>query len=180
MADPRDRPLPPTEVEPPRPMARWKKVLVGVATLLIVAGVVLAIVERGSPPAPPPGPGELGPAGTGWQPLNTGGRADPAAGDTWGPAFLKMGFSFFVGFALGYALRTFLRVTLVVAGVVFLILFALQYFQYVVIDWQKMSVDFDQLMARARSSASSVKAFVTGSLPAAGLGGAGLLAGFRR
>jgi uncharacterized membrane protein (Fun14 family) len=159
-----------------RRMSRGSKIAIAVATLLLLIGIVLKLVE---PDAPPTTAGTAGAANL------VDGQGKPIAGQTqeegsdWAPGFLKMGFSFFVCFAIGYAARKFLKIGLVVFGVMFAFLFLASYLGYVDIDTTKMSTDWDKFIANAKTQFDSLRAFVTGSLPAAGMGALGLFTGFK-
>ena len=98
----------------------------------------------------------------------------------WSPFFLKGSFSFFVAFCVGYATRVWLKAAALVLGTFFLGVFLLSYAGALDVDWTTLESWWDALTARVRSEAADFKTFVTGSLPAAGLAGLGLLAGFKR
>lgn len=104
--------------------------------------------------------------------------ADPD--DPWSPAIFRMGFSFFVGFAMAFALRTFAKVTLFSAGVFFLLLFGLQYAGLVEVKWTAMADRYDTIQAWLKAQLGGFQAFVTGYLPSAAAGLAGLGLGFIR
>jgi uncharacterized membrane protein (Fun14 family) len=114
-----------------------------------------------------------------------GGQADEAVtaepvNDPWSPAIFRMGFSFFVGFAMAYALRSFAKVTLVAAGVFFLLLFGMQYAGLVEVKWTAMADRYDSIQTWLRAQVAGFQAFVTGYLPSAGAALAGLGLGFIR
>lgn len=153
---------------------KWVKILLVVAGLLLVTGVVLKLIE----PTPAPGTMSAGSASlvdAQGQPIPGSGQAEP----DWAPGFLKMGFSFFVAFAVGYAARKFLKVALVVAGCIFAVFFLGQYVGALEVKWQVMEGWWDGFTANAGKQFESMKTFITGSLPAAGLAGLGLFAGFK-
>lgn len=158
-------------------MSRATKILIGVAALLVVAGLLLKLMA-------PDTAGQMSTSSSGGANLVDGqGNPIPQSQSSepdWAPGFMKLGFSFFVCFAIGYAARKFLKVGLVVAGVVFSLLYLASYLGYVNVDWSKMGVDFDGFVERAKNQFDSAKAFITGSLPAAGMGGLGLFAGFKQ
>ncbi|MEZ5965142.1 MAG: FUN14 domain-containing protein [Planctomycetota bacterium] len=162
---------------PKRGMSRATKILIGVAALLLVAGIVLKLVE-------PPKPEGLTASSAGAASLVDGqGNPIPAADagpEPWAPGFLKMGFSFFVCFAIGYAARKFLKIGLVFFGMLFAFLFLASYLGYVTVNTEAMSGDWDKFIDNAKTQFDTFKAFLTGSLPAAGLGALGLYAGFRQ
>lgn len=107
-------------------------------------------------------------------------EAAPAIEDPWSPAIFRMGFSFFVGFAMAYALRTFAKVTVVAAGVFFLLLFGMQYAGLVEVKWTAMADRYDGIQAWLAAQVAGFRAFVTGYLPSAGAAVAGLGLGFVR
>ncbi len=100
--------------------------------------------------------------------------------DPWSPAIFRMGFSFFVGFAMAFALRSFAKVTLFSAGIFFLLLFGLQYAGLVEVKWTAMADRYDSIQAWLKAQLGGFQAFVTGYLPSAGAGLAGLGLGFIR
>lgn len=100
--------------------------------------------------------------------------------DPWSPAIFRMGFGFFVGFAMAYALRSFVKVTIVSAGVFFLLLFGLQYAGLVEVKWAAMADRYDSLQEWLLAQVGGFQAFVTGYLPSAGAALAGLGLGFMR
>jgi len=166
---------------PKRGMSRATKILIAVAALLLVTGIVLKLIE--------PSPQERMTAGSGAASNLVDGQGNPIPGpagaqageeEQWAPGFLKMGFSFFVCFAIGYAARKFLKVGLVVFGIMFAFLFLASYLGYVSINTDAMSADWDKFVDAAKTQFDSFKSFLTGSLPAAGLGLVGLYAGFRQ
>lgn len=174
-------PAVPTQEAPAkkRGMTRGAKLGIAVATLLVLLGIVLKLVE--------PAPSEMS--------VNTTGTANlldaqgnpipnqdppPAADSEWAPGFLKMGFSFFVCFALGYAARKFLKLGLVLFGVMFAFLYLMMHLGYVQVDFGAMGEDFERFRDNAFDQFDSIKSFITGSLPSAGLGALGLVLGFKQ
>ena len=106
-------------------------------------------------------------------------QASGAASD-WSPALMKGGLSFIVGFCIGYALRTFFRIGAVMMGLVLLAVFGLSYAGVVQVDWTAINGFFDRAVAGIKDQVGSVQTFVAGSLPSAGLAGAGLFTGFKK
>jgi len=133
-------------------------------------------------PFPVPGlPGSTGEPATTPEGEPAGDLAvDETIDDPWSPAIFRMGFSFFVGFAMAFALRTFAKVTLFSAGIFFLLLFGLQYAGLVEVKWTAMADRYDTIQAWLRAQLGGFQAFVTGYLPSAGAGLAGLGLGFMR
>lgn len=159
---------------------RWSKVMLGVAGGMVLFGAVLWMVEgSGTGPAASgaeaPGGAGLVPQGTP-PPSGSGVEEEPG----WSPAFLKMGFGFFVGFAIGFTLRTFLKLAMLAFGFLFLSLFALSSAGLVTVEWETMGNVFEGWFAHIGDQFSGLKSLITGSLPATGLGAFGLYAGLRK
>lgn len=179
------------------PMAVWKKALAALSLVLGGTGVALGGVS--SVPDQPidqgvqvassgQGNSLVGPASlnganslSGSRTIFEGAELEPEPAQLWAPLLAKGGLSFFIAFCIGYALRTFLKGTMLVIGVVSLAVFGLHKAGIVTdIDWSKVQGHWDSLTANLGKQFGSFKAFVAGSLPAAGSGGIGLAAGFKR
>lgn len=194
-----------TEAKPGHPAPRefvrtlptWKKVLVGAAVLMLIAGVVLFFVGGADEPeraadaaAGAGGAKSLGigasalDAGSG--PVSVGVPATAEAETPWSQAFFGYGFSFFVGFGIGYAVRAFLKLSLLFAGIFALLLFALSYFTdtsgtpFIEVNWNVLDGAFNRFADKVKEQTGAFRSFITGSLPNAGLAGLGLFAGFKR
>ena len=109
---------------------------------------------------------------------------DPAAtsggASDYSPFFLKGGLSFLLAFSVGYALRTFLRMTIVVVGVLTLVVIGLSNLEWITIHWPTIQAFWNNNAPDLSDQFSSFQTFLTGSLPAVGLGGTGLWAGFKQ
>ncbi len=178
-----------------RGLPMWALVLVGVSIVLMVAGLALPFVARGNsaPAATGAGgasniPGVTGfTGGTGPGGMeNVGdsgpsGEPRPATGAVaWGPSVFRMGFSFFVGFAIAFALRSFMKLALVALGFFFLALFGLQYAGLLEVKWGAMSERYDELTQNLETRAKGAWTSMSVLLPSAASASAGLLAGFWR
>lgn len=97
----------------------------------------------------------------------------------WSTLFMKLGFSFVVGFAIAYALSSFLKLGLIIMGSVFLLLFGLQYAGFIEVNWQGMNDSYDAFIAWLQPQMGSFREFITSNLPSSVLATAGLVAGFR-
>lgn len=145
------------------------------------------------------GANALAPSGAGLVPQGTGpeggntlvpgsvprtGGAEPASAEGGGsnlsPAFMKMGFSFFVGFAIGLAFRTLLRLALIFIGLQLAVLFGLEQIDWIAIDVEAMKRSFDAMTGNLKSQFESFQTFLTGRLPQAGLASLGLYTGFKK
>src|SRR5690606_8304539 len=100
--------------------------------------------------------------------------------DAWSPAIFRLGFSFFVGFAVAFALRAFVRLTVFTMGFFFLALFGLQYAGFIEVNWTAIGDRYESTSAWFLAQFESVQELVTGYLPAAGSAAAGLTLGFLR
>ncbi len=98
----------------------------------------------------------------------------------WSMLLTKVGFSFFVGFCLGYVFRIFLKIIFIVCGVVFLLLFGLEYASVVKVDWTIINGYYDGFFVWLKPHASTFQEFVKSNLPSAGLATAGLLVGLKK
>jgi len=111
---------------------------------------------------------------------NTSGQPDTQPATPWSPLFLKGGLSIFVGLCVGHALRAFMKLSMIALGVAFIVMLGLQYSGLLEIDWEAASGFYDQLSTRVAGELASLRSFIAGSLPSAGLGSVGLIAGFKR
>ncbi len=165
----------------------WVKAIVAVSVLMMLCGVVLGVMSAGGADASPVATG-VDPSGL----VNSFGAGDgtaPAAVEAgsgedwmneWSPTIFRLGFSFFVGFAIAYAVRTFIKLSVVAAGFMLLLLFGLQYAGIVEVRWGRISEHYETFGAWFGGQFQSLSAFITGELPSAAAASAGLLLGFRR
>lgn len=166
-------------------LAAWQIVVLVLAVLVMGAGLAIGIFGSGGGPAATAPPGGT-PSGvvSGLAPVEGGGGATAATeeggGVNWSPVVFRLGFSAFVGFAVGYALRSFLRLSLFALGFFFLMLLGLQYAQIIEIQWGAMEVRYNEATTWIGAQTQGFMGFVTGQLPAAGLGAAGLFVGLKR
>lgn len=165
-------------------LPRWKQAALSAAVCsVIVGGVVTAASGLGG--------GERGQASNvsapGARSLTDGGPAlrdrPPAEGGAftdYSPALMKGGLSFIVGFSIGFAARTFLKLSALILGIVLAINLGLYYGGYLTIDWHALERDFERLAGHFQGQFSGFRDFITGSLPAAGMAGLGLLTGLKK
>lgn len=175
-------------------LPRWARILFALSILsMVIGGGLWAWEAATAPEAPPPGAAAPrdGGAGAGvapqafvdgeWTPVSPEEIEAAEAGERdLSPAFLRLGFGFFVGFCIGYALRAFFKISAIAIGVVLLAIFGLQYAGVLDMQWDVLEAHWNALVARVQEESESFFAFVTGSLPTAGLAGLGLVTGFRR
>ena len=120
------------KTEPPYLFSTWKKVLCLLALCMIVAGGALTLFES----SPREGKTEEtpGPKAQAFLPEGLPAPA-PQEASPWGPALLKGGAGLLIGFAMGYALRTVFRFVVLALGFALLGLVALQYADWINIQW---------------------------------------------
>jgi uncharacterized membrane protein (Fun14 family) len=161
---------------PKRPQSKprlqpWVKALVSFSIVLMAAGVVIPLVLTQSltPGAPLRG-------------LDTG----PAAGSAeahaleWSPTAFRVGFSFFVAFAMAFSLRTFFKFALVALGFFFLATFGLQHTGMVEVNWTVMEERYTQVAGAVERGASEGARDLAFYLPSAAAALVGLAAGLVR
>ncbi len=174
-------------------LALWKKAVLALSVLLMGAGVALPFVV-GAPKTPPasvasdPMAPNTDPMVQGLAPTEPGGT--PPAQETpeiateseqvLAPTIFRLGFGFFVGFAIAFALRAFVKATLILSGVFLLLLFGLEYAGLISVQWASIENRYDSFSAWLSAEMSSFRAFVSGRVPAAGAALAGLGIGFTR
>lgn len=166
------------------PGSSWK--LLGVAMLAMLVSVVWWVAAPDE--APTASVAELGRDSTATGPASglmatpgTNQSSDdaPAARRT-APLAFRMGFSFFVGFAVAFALRSVLTVAVTVIGFAFLVAFGLHYAGLIDVSWEAIAGRFETLQAWLWGQVESVRAFAKGVLPSATAATLGLFAGWRR
>lgn len=190
------------------PIARWKKVLLGVSVVLMLAGAALrgyAYVRPagGESPAAETSPqasshGQaVAPGARGFLPGSpridapTSESGQPSAEqsaverqltelEVWSPVMMRLGFSFFAAFCIAYALRIFFKVSVLVFGMAMLLLMGLQYTGLVQVDWSAIDGRYQSAATWLADQFGSFRQFVTGQLPSASAAAAGLFSGFKR
>ncbi len=181
------------------PLPLWRKWLLGIGILLSMVGLVLYGVAAltDSPPTVTTAsstestPGfriqSMPPSSFSSDSLNSSTDypalpqtpAGIAVGD-WSTLFMKLGFSFVVGFAIAYAVSGFLKIALFVAGTAFLLLFGLQYIGLIEVNWQNMGGYYDNFIVWLQPHIGNFRDFISSNLPSSGSAAVGLVAGFKR
>lgn len=154
----------------------WKKVLLGACALAMIGGAAAYLIADGGTPPPAPVGTDLAAQAP---PSQT---AEPS---TWhdaqtAGAVFRYGLSCFAGFCLGRFLRASFRFATVALGFWLLTTLVLSHFDLVVVNWSALNAIWDRCCATAREEWSSMHTLLLGSLPCAGLGMFGFLAGFKR
>ncbi|MCC7387750.1 MAG: hypothetical protein IT431_03180 [Phycisphaerales bacterium] len=99
--------------------------------------------------------------------------ADKTALELYAPTVFRLGFAFFVGFAIAYAIRAAFRVVLIVVGAVLLLLVGLQMAGLVTVNWEAMHGMYDSTTAWLSTQTQSLTAFLRGYIPSGGTAAAG-------
>jgi len=98
----------------------------------------------------------------------------------WVALFTYMGFSFFAGFVIGYATRTFMKFVFFLSGAALILLFVLQYNNFIDVKWDAFENAYNGLIAWISPHLGGLKNFITANLSSAAMAGLGLFWGFRR
>lgn len=171
----------PASTGPGRPV--WQTPSVWVAAALMLAGLGLWVVQSlaggDEAPAPSDAAGATAFMESG-RSSETEATAESDALTPMSPAVFRLGAGYLGGFFLGWSLRKFIKLSLLVAGglVVMLVVFhGLGWFE---VNWPAVEEHLQLSLAWVQGQAGSFKTFVTGYLPSAGAGSAGLYVGFRK
>ncbi len=101
------------------------------------------------------------------------GDADKTALELYSPTVFRLGFAFFVGFAIAFALRAAFKVVLIVVGTVLLLLVGLQMAGLITVNWEAMQGLYDNSTAWLATQTQSLTAFLRGYIPSGGTAAAG-------
>lgn len=194
---PRDsRPAEKADKGKSREFPRWKKVLLTAAVFLVLAGLGLRGFEAVRSDGPSggnlasdhknvdTGPGNTFLPGVDVKVEKPEGEPppaeEPADVSKWSPVLMKGGAGFLVGFCIGFALRTFARLSAVVVGLVLLALFGLSQGGLITVDWAAIETSFQNVVATIQKETTGLGSFIAGSLPVAGMAGAGIFTGIKK
>jgi uncharacterized membrane protein (Fun14 family) len=190
------------------PLTRGKIILLIVAALMVALGAGLAfqapepepvVAERHSPISPDDGttspdssdgllgsgfaesrPGDPRSDGEPSDAPDQAGKDAPLGLHDLSPFMLKGGFGLFLGFSIGFAVRAFLRLATIIAGFYLFLLVLMAYAGWVEVRWDLISDQFSHFASSLGSQLTSLKAFLTGAIPASGMTLAGLAIGVRK
>ena len=115
-----------------------------------------------------------------WKLSRTAGGSSGETGEAWAPGFLRMGLSFFVAFAIGAVFRMFFRLAIMFVGVLALTIIGLSQVDLVTVHWGNIEQLWGGFVDRIGEDFGQLRTTLTGSLPQAGLGTLGLVAGFKK
>lgn len=108
------------------------------------------------------------------------GVAEKTALETYSPTVFRLGFAFFLGFAIAYAIRAALKVVLIVVGAVLLLLVGLQMAGLVSVNWEAMRGIYDGSTSWLGEQTQSLTAFLSGYIPSGGTAVAGFGVGLMK
>gem|GEM_PF-79296 len=165
------------ETPAPKPDAKliaglpaWKWACLALSVLVMGVAVAAPLPHWGAKPASVGSPDSN--LATGFAPAGSAPDSTAPEDDTLSPAVFRMGFSFFVGFAIGFATRTFVKFTLFGIGMFFLLLFGLQYAGIIEVKWALLEARYHEAGSWIGGQLSGFRAFITGYLPSAALAAA--------
>lgn len=95
-------------------------------------------------------------------------------------ALLLFGGSYLGGFFLGWLFRRFVKTAAMVTGGFILLLGILKSTGWITLDWAGIETAVNQSLASFQAGAEGIKQVLTGYLPSAGSGTAGIFFGFRK
>jgi len=137
------------ETPAPKPDAKliaglpaWKWACLALSVLVMGVAVAAPLPHWGAKPASVGSPDSN--LATGFAPAGSAPDSTAPEDDTLSPAVFRMGFSFFVGFAIGFATRTFVKFTLFGIGMFFLLLFGLQYAGIIEVKWALLEARYHE------------------------------------
>ena len=181
------------EPKAPRgPMPRWKKLVIGLAAVVCLAGVGLKVhgmSQRKAVRTPATAPGApAGSQGLVANPGTSGGggtattvEEPPGAGEKASPFLMGGGFGFFAGLAVGTVLRIFYKIALIVMGIAVLGLGGLSYSGVIgPVNWKSINDTMNSGVTKVEEKAQGFGNSLLVGIPSAGLFGAGVVAGFKR
>ncbi len=104
-----------------------------------------------------------------------GGETDQnkTALELYSPTVFRLGFAFFVGFAIAFALRAAFKVVLIVVGTMLLLLVGLQMAGLITVNWEAMQGLYNTTTAWLSTQTQSLTAFLRGYIPSGGTAMAG-------
>lgn len=100
--------------------------------------------------------------------------------DMMSPAMARGGASFIGGFLIGWALRKTLMIGLFITASLAALIAILNTTGWIHLEWRLIEADVTRSLAWVQGQTESFKTVLTGYLPSAGAGGAGMLFGFRK
>jgi uncharacterized membrane protein (Fun14 family) len=100
--------------------------------------------------------------------------------DMMSPALARGGASYLGGFLIGWAFRRTLKIAALIAGSLLALITLLKTTGWIHLDWSLIEADVSRSLAWMQGKVEGFKEVLTGYLPSAGAGGAGVYFGFRK
>jgi len=100
--------------------------------------------------------------------------------DLMSPTLARVGGSYLGGFLIGWACRRALKITALIAAALLALIGLLKSTGWIDINWPVIEQNVSQSLAWVHGEAESLKQLLTGYLPSAGSGAAGVFFGFRK
>lgn len=104
---------------------------------------------------------------------DAGDDAEKSPLELYSPTIFRLGFAFFLGFAVAFALRAAFKVVLLVVGGVFLLLIGLQMAGLVSVNWEAFEGMYNTSTTWLAGQTESFTAFLRGYIPSGGSAVAG-------
>lgn len=104
---------------------------------------------------------------------DAGDDAERSPLELYSPTIFRLGFAFFLGFAVAFALRAAFKVVLLVVGGVFLLLIGLQMAGLVSVNWEAFEGMYNTSTTWLAGQTESFTAFLRGYIPSGGSAVAG-------
>lgn len=169
----------PEDLVPPKPaLTPYQRAFLGAMLLLLLASIVLRVLPRAEPAAPPGGITPYANAVVEGS-AATEGEQPPGGLPRFLPYLTEGALFGLIGFALGYASRKLLKLALICAVLIFLVVQLLSWSGIVSVDWRAL-LNAPLRWIHALSENEALGAAWTGHVPAAIVLIVGGLFGFRR
>jgi uncharacterized membrane protein (Fun14 family) len=96
------------------------------------------------------------------------------------PAVARLGASYLGGFFIGWLFRRFVKIAVLLAGVVIALVAGLKSTGWITLDWVGLEAQVHESVRALQRGAEGLKQVLSGYLPSAGAGTAGIFFGFRK
>jgi uncharacterized membrane protein (Fun14 family) len=96
------------------------------------------------------------------------------------PTVARFGGSYLGGFFIGWAFRRFVKMAALLAGAMLAVIATLKSTGWIDLDWAAVETQIAQGLTSIHQGAEGIKQTLSGYLPSAGAGAAGVFFGFRK
>jgi len=101
-------------------------------------------------------------------------------GEQLSPALTRGGMSYIGGYLVGWTTRHAMKLAALIAGLILAAVASLKSAGWIDLDWTSFESHVSQSLSWLNGKAEGLKTLLTGWLPSAGAGGAGVYFGFRK